>query len=144
MDKNSWPLMKCFESCRAGLILLLLVIVYVVLAFVCHGLTLPGCLKWGWTQTSFGCAFLYFTVYLLFFLVWVYWVLLFQLPLPSVISDSRLCDFKHSIISMSALFALLIVDLEMVNVLCLFKPLLDHSFLVHVCVFSFYTLNVFP
>ena len=33
--------------CRIALIILLLVIVYVVLAFVCHGLTLPSCLKWG-------------------------------------------------------------------------------------------------
>lgn len=35
-----------FEFCSAALVLLLLVIVYVVLAFVCHGLTLPTCLKW--------------------------------------------------------------------------------------------------
>lgn len=31
--------------CRVALIILILVIVYVVLAFVCHGLTLPTCLQ---------------------------------------------------------------------------------------------------
>lgn len=36
-----------FDFCRVALILLLLVIVYVILAFACHGLTLPTCLKWG-------------------------------------------------------------------------------------------------
>lgn len=31
--------------CRVALVIVLLVIVYVVLAFVCHGLALPSCIK---------------------------------------------------------------------------------------------------
>lgn len=34
-----------FDFCRVALIFLLLVIIYVILAFACHGLTLPTCLK---------------------------------------------------------------------------------------------------
>lgn len=40
-------LTNLLSFCRVALIILILVIVYVVLAFVCHGLTLPTCLQWG-------------------------------------------------------------------------------------------------
>lgn len=43
-----YVLLFCF--CRAALILLLLVIIYVVLVFVCHGFTLPTCIRWGNTS----------------------------------------------------------------------------------------------
>lgn len=42
---------------RVALIVLILVVIYVVLAFVCHGVTLPSCFRWrlsfalGWWKT---------------------------------------------------------------------------------------------